>query len=549
MSARSCCVVGSASLKRFVFGEVMATCSIACWGSNVLPLGLLSDLGAGPQSLISDSTADVPVGAGSGASVRPLPMLLPSFPIWSPSGSPASGSYKAVHDRDPFSYTVYPGPFSAFRSDSVPSATPRSTFRSNIGASDCEEQKWRDMLQVGISTYMFRHPHTFARRVRRGIPAVHRWEAWKDSVGYRDDSAGEACASNADDLYASLSRREGPCSEQIGLDVERTFTNDLTFDEGKRKALQRVLNAYANFSPDVGYCQGMNYVAGVLVSVAGEAREVEVFGVFVRLLDRDGLRGFYAPGMPLLSCYVQECERLVAEVEPELSEHLLREDVLPGEYLHKWFITLFVHIFPLPTVIVIWDVLLCQGFPMLLPIAVTVLKVLKSNLLSMEFENIVMCFKAMSLPFAHTTAAAQAGGVAADGVDVDDAGDSGSGYCDRDIKSAVIGQLLVRHADDIEVPEHIQGRLSVPDSPSDGRSQEATAGTDGPFGLGCAREVCTGATPAGGRRQLRRFRMAADGGFTSDFVDVDDPIGAGSAKLVVPQMVCKTRPVSTARSL
>ena len=62
--------------------------------------------------------------------------------------------------------------------------------------------------------------------------------------------------------------------------------------------LSRLLRAYAAADPCVGYCQGMNFVAGLtLMYVPNEA---EAFGVLHALLIGCGMRELYTPDMASL---------------------------------------------------------------------------------------------------------------------------------------------------------------------------------------------------------------------------------------------------------
>ena len=67
----------------------------------------------------------------------------------------------------------------------------------------------------------------------------------------------------------------------------------------------------------------------------------------------------------------------------------------PAVYLHQWFLTLYINCLPLQTVLVIWDVIICEGLHVLLSVTLSLLKVLKSVLLKLEFEDIVKFFKTM----------------------------------------------------------------------------------------------------------------------------------------------------------
>ena len=70
--------------------------------------------------------------------------------------------------------------------------------------------------------------------------------------------------------------------EQIKLDLHRTFPDNVQFrPDGCDKQLQlgRVLQAYSAHNPTVGYCQGMNYVAGLLLLVMNGVEE-QTFWLF-----------------------------------------------------------------------------------------------------------------------------------------------------------------------------------------------------------------------------------------------------------------------------
>lgn len=49
--------------------------------------------------------------------------------------------------------------------------------------------------------------------------------------------------------------------EAIRIDLPRTFPENVFF-ENIRTPLFNVLIAYANHNKDIGYCQGLNFIAG-----------------------------------------------------------------------------------------------------------------------------------------------------------------------------------------------------------------------------------------------------------------------------------------------
>ena len=62
-----------------------------------------------------------------------------------------------------------------------------------------------------------------------------------------------------------------PCFNQIELDLSRTFPND-PVDKVERyiDPLRNVLNTFIKRNPTIGYCQGMNFIAGNILKYINE---------------------------------------------------------------------------------------------------------------------------------------------------------------------------------------------------------------------------------------------------------------------------------------
>ena len=65
-----------------------------------------------------------------------------------------------------------------------------------------------------------------------------------------------------------------------------------------KASIQRVLLAYAAFDPEVNYCQGMNFLAALLL--IWMPSEAEAFGGLVVLMQERGLRELYKTDMASL---------------------------------------------------------------------------------------------------------------------------------------------------------------------------------------------------------------------------------------------------------
>jgi len=215
-----------------------------------------------------------------------------------------------------------------------------------------------------------------------------RWQVWKDAVGL---------AARYPTGYRDLHCQENQWSAQIRLDTRRTFPEFHAFGADEEQCLFRLLNAYANHNPALGYCQGMNFVAGLLILVSG-CDEEDAFGVFVCLMDHYGLAGFYEESFSLLLQYVRACDSSMSEVSPALKNHLDEQGLHFFLYLHEWLLTLFINCLPIPYVLAIWDVVMQEGLHVLISASVSILQALETTILSLRFEDIYELFKSLKCP-------------------------------------------------------------------------------------------------------------------------------------------------------
>lgn len=112
----------------------------------------------------------------------------------------------------------------------------------------------------------------------------------------------------------------------------------------KRLLLRRVHGPHGPLpSPtqEVSYCQGMNFVAAVLLSYLPEP---EAFGALVVVMQDRGLRTYYSPDMALLQTHLWQLSRLMP---PALCAHLEQLGITPSLYAASWLMTCFSSDFPL----------------------------------------------------------------------------------------------------------------------------------------------------------------------------------------------------------
>ncbi|KAF0891200.1 hypothetical protein E2562_009387 [Oryza meyeriana var. granulata] len=144
---------------------------------------------------------------------------------------------------------------------------------------------------------------------------------------------------------------------QIEKDLPRTFPGHPALDEDGRNALRRLLTAYARHNPSVGYCQAMNFFAGLLLLLMPEEN---AFWALTGIMD-DYFDGYFSEEM--IECQVDQLvlEELVREKFPKLVNHLDYLGVQVAWVTGPWFLSIFMNMLPWESVLRVWDVLLFDG--------------------------------------------------------------------------------------------------------------------------------------------------------------------------------------------
>jgi hypothetical protein len=161
----------------------------------------------------------------------------------------------------------------------------------------------------------------------------------------------------------------------------RTSYSKFLMSSGLQDGLFGICKAYALYDEEVGYAQGMNFIAMPLLF---NMREEEAFCLFVKMMSKYGLRDLFTNDMPGLHLHLYQFERLLEDREPALYCHLNRRGVSPNLYATQWFLTLFAYRFPLQLVQRIYDLILSSSLPTsILKFAILLMQKNKDTLLAM----------------------------------------------------------------------------------------------------------------------------------------------------------------------
>ena len=180
---------------------------------------------------------------------------------------------------------------------------------------------------------------------------------------------------------------------------DRTFPTHPFFAEKYgigQLALYNVLRAYSIIDDDVGYCQGMSFVASVLLMHLTEEESFEMLRYLMQALNLR--RQYRPPNMTGLQVKQYQLQRLLHDRLPRLHSHLQKLEIPPTLYATAWFLTLFSSQFPLGLVIRLFDLILLEGPDVVFKVAIIIFTKFEGELLAKtSFEGVINWFKT-SLP-------------------------------------------------------------------------------------------------------------------------------------------------------
>ncbi|XP_043118651.1 TBC1 domain family member 12 [Puntigrus tetrazona] len=244
------------------------------------------------------------------------------------------------------------------------------------------------------------------RRVRdlwwQGVPPSVRGKVWSLAIGnelnitpelyeiflsrakekWRSFSETSSVNEN-EDCGVSLADRESSL-DLIKLDISRTFPSLYIFQKGGpyHDILHSVLGAYTCYRPDVGYVQGMSFIAAVLIL---NLEEADAFIAFANLLNKPCQMAFFRVDHDLMLKYFAAFEVFFEENLPKLFQHFQNNSLTPDFYLIDWIFTLYSKSLPLDVACRVWDVFCRDGEEALFRTGLGILRLYQDVLLQMDF--------------------------------------------------------------------------------------------------------------------------------------------------------------------
>ena len=179
-----------------------------------------------------------------------------------------------------------------------------------------------------------------------------------------------------------------PIIDVIEVDVIRTFFEEE--QDNNRKKLHNVLVAIAYKYESIGYCQGMNYIAGFFLILTND--EKKTFDIMSFLISKTNYGKSFQNEFEMIKKYYYVFERLIQIYLPDLHYILRKNNVDSSYYISPWFITLFTYNLSgnnTKIILRIIDLLIIEGWDSIIRVGLVLLKHYQDDLMKMKFEELL----------------------------------------------------------------------------------------------------------------------------------------------------------------
>lgn len=172
----------------------------------------------------------------------------------------------------------------------------------------------------------------------------------------------------------------------IKKDIIRTYPKDSSFNESSQsyKQLLSVLNAYANYNPNIGYAQGMNFIlAKILLRSKSEEEALMYLDAIMSRLHMETIFGISNQ----LAITMNNIGELISKALPSfdifLKDHSLSHEVFTA----NWVITLFSSSVDNEELFAIWDFVFIFGWKFVHCFIIAIINTFQREIINLKFDN------------------------------------------------------------------------------------------------------------------------------------------------------------------
>mmetsp|Transcript_105717 Transcript_105717/g.305867 ORF Transcript_105717/g.305867 Transcript_105717/m.305867 type:complete len:556 (+) Transcript_105717:206-1873(+) len=316
----------------------------------------------------------------------------------------------AIHAIEELSATVTP-PTSDVSSRSQQDS-PKGSSTSSLPKegspsskrSKAEEEEEDENVDYAFTKAFRTVQDTIERDIHRTFP---RHNLFYEEDKRRDDEEVTNAASNLLGLSGTCDPELASIILNLQRDIKTVSTTGATttplstssfpdpsqlYSPKGQAALRRVLRAYSYYDREVSYCQGMNFIAGMFLTVMSEE---EAFWLLISVMHEKPceMRGMFGEGMRETHKVLYVAENLMHSHLPKLARHFDRENIHVTMFATQWLLTQYTSSFKFDLVTRVWDGFLGEGWKIIYRVMLALLQQWQSQLLRMSFEEILAFFR------------------------------------------------------------------------------------------------------------------------------------------------------------
>ncbi|KAM7361277.1 PTB_TBC1D1_like and TBC domain-containing protein plx isoform 5-T5 [Cochliomyia hominivorax] len=247
----------------------------------------------------------------------------------------------------------------------------------------------RDSLKIGNK----KDPKVLTQAIKTGVPRSKRGDVWTflaEQHSMNTAPVDNVKFPNFNTPYHILLKNLTEHQHAIFIDLGRTFPNHKFYKDPLglgQLSLFNLLKAYSILDPELGYCQGLGFICGILLL---HCEEADAFQLLKHLMFHRQMRTKYLPDMKKFQLQLYQLSRLVKDHLPDLYIWLDQNDVSPTLYAAPWILTVFSSQFPLGFVARVFDLMFLESSEVIFKFAIALLTVHQEELLARDnFEEIM----------------------------------------------------------------------------------------------------------------------------------------------------------------
>ena len=183
---------------------------------------------------------------------------------------------------------------------------------------------------------------------------------------------------------------------EIKKDLTRTFPDNILFKYGNNyyNKLYHILTAFSNYNKNIGYAQGLNFLAANIIYFFDD--EIDEFIFLDALIHKFDLETILCTtSSKFFVKKLEDITKYINKILPEISKYLTEMKLNYQFFTTNWVLTLFSNSMETKYLFYIWDYMIIFGWKFFRCFVVSVLTDFENEILNSTQNNITFIMKNM----------------------------------------------------------------------------------------------------------------------------------------------------------